>query len=72
MWLESVFWKNKNLGISSCWRGTGKSFTPYVLRSTVVSPQPGWFEYAMPSTTARGYVSCEDEWMSGNAMEQGA
>ena len=29
---------------SSSGRGTSESFTPYVLRSIAVSPQPGWFE----------------------------
>ena len=36
---------------SSCRKGTGESFTPHVLQSITVSPQPGWFENAMPSTT---------------------
>ena len=29
---------------SSSGKGTSKSFTPYVLRSIAVSPQPRWFE----------------------------
>ena len=40
---------------SSCRRGAGGSFTPHVLRSVTFSPQPGWFENVMPSTTARDY-----------------
>ena len=36
----------------SCRRGTGESFTPYVLRSIAVSPQPSWSEKGMPLTTA--------------------
>ena len=42
---------------SFCRRDTGESFTPYVLRSIAVSPQPTWSENVMPSTTARGYLS---------------
>ena len=42
---------------STCRRGTGESFTPYVLRSIADSPPPGWFENIMPSTMARRYLS---------------
>ena len=54
---------------SSCRGGTGKSFTPYVLRSIAVSPQPDWFENVTPSTTARGHLSYRGERMSRNAKE---
>ena len=56
---------------SSCRRGTGESFTPCVLRTIAVSPQPGWCENVMPSTTARGNLSYGGERMSGSAMERG-
>ena len=68
----SAFWQMDDSELSFCRRGAYESFTTYVLRSIAVSPQPGWLQYTMPSTTARGYVSCEDERMSGNAMERGA
>ena len=42
---------------SACRRDAGELFTPYVLRSIAVSPQIGWFENGMPSTTARGHLS---------------
>ena len=54
---------------SSCRRGTDGSFTPHVFRSITVSPQPGWFENAMPSATVRDYLSYRGERMSGNSME---
>ena len=53
----SVFWQMDDPESSSCRRGTGKSFTPYVLRPVAGSLQPGWFENIMPSTTARGHLS---------------
>ena len=43
-WLERVFLQMNDSESSFSGRGTSKSFTPYVLRSTTVSPQPGWFE----------------------------
>ena len=45
-----------------------RSTTRTFCSRSLFSPQPDWFEYAMPSTTARGYVRCEDEWMSRNVM----
>ena len=61
-----------DLESSSCRRGTGKSFTPYVVQFIAVALQPGWFEYVMLSTTARGYLSYGGERTSGSAMERGA
>ena len=57
---------------SSCRRAAGESFTPYVLRSVTVSPQPGWFKNVMPSMTARDYLSYGGEWLLGNAMKREA
>ena len=37
---------------STCKSGTGESFTPCVLRSIAVSPQPSWSENVTPSATA--------------------
>ena len=37
--------------------GTYESFTPCVLRSTVVSPQSSWSKKVIPSRTGRGYLS---------------
>ena len=68
----SVVWRMDDSESSSCKRGTGESFTPCVLRSIAVSPQSGWFENAMPSTTERGYLSYGDERISGSAMERRA
>ena len=69
--IRSVLWQMMDDSESSCYRrGTGKSFTLYVLRSIAVSPQPGWFENVMPSKTARGHLSCGGERMSGNAMSE--
>ena len=41
----------------TCRKCTDKSFTPCVLRSIAVSPQPGCFENVMLSRTAQGYQS---------------
>ena len=67
----SVFWQIDDSESSSC-RGTGESFTPYVLRTITVSPQPSWFGNVMPSTSARDHLSYGGERISGNAMERGA
>ena len=37
----AFFWQMDDSESSSCRRGTGESFTPYVLRSITASPQPG-------------------------------
>ena len=66
----SVFWWIYDSESTSSRRDAGESFTPYVLRSTAGSPQPDRFEYVMPSTMARGYVSCEDERMQGTPWSE--
>ena len=43
-WLERVFLQMGDSESSYSGRGASESFTPYVLRSPIVSPQPGWFE----------------------------
>ena len=43
---------------SSSGRGTSESFTPYVLRSIAVSPQPGWFE-ELATLEAAGVNGCQ-------------
>ena len=52
-------------------KGTSELLTPYVLRSIAVSLQPGYFEEAEKVRRLdRGYVSCGDKRVSGNAMER--
>ena len=42
---------------STCKSGPDESFTPLVLRSIAVSPQPDCSKNTVPSTTARGHLS---------------
>ena len=57
MRLQRFFWRMDDLESSTCRRGTGESFTPCVLRSIAVSPQPGCFENIKLSRTAQGHWS---------------
>ena len=76
----TVFGRMDDLESSTCKRGTGESFTPYILRSIAVSLRPGCFETVMLLRTAQGHPSngvngCRERHgarslMAGNSTER--
>ena len=67
----SGFFLQKN-GQHNFPRGEQATVTPYVLLLIAVPLEARLVRGGRQSPTARGYVSCGDERMSGNAMERGA